>query len=50
MLRIRLTEKERYYLDKSAKRRGLETSTWARMELLSLGETRPHRVVAKDHS
>ena len=36
VLRIRLTDAERETLDESAKVKGLETSTWARMELLLL--------------
>src|SRR5438874_2677843 len=36
VLRIRLTEAEREAIDDAAKTRGLETSTWARMELLAL--------------
>jgi hypothetical protein len=33
-LRIRLTDNERADLDREANRRGLETSTWARMILI----------------
>ena len=36
ILRIRLTEDERALLDEHATFRGLETSTWARSELLQL--------------
>ena len=36
VLRIRLTDREREALDEAAKVKGLETSTWARMELLLL--------------
>jgi hypothetical protein len=36
VLRIRLTDKERNALDDAARVQGLETSTWARMELLAL--------------
>ena len=36
VLRIRLTDRERQALDEAAKVKGLETSTWARMELLLL--------------
>ncbi len=36
VLRIRLTDREREALDEGAKVKGLETSTWARMELLAL--------------
>jgi len=35
-LRIRMTEGQRKIIDDAAKSRGLETSTWARMELLAL--------------
>jgi hypothetical protein len=35
-LRIRLTEAERAVLDEAAKKKELETSTWARSELLQL--------------
>jgi len=35
-LRIRLTEAERAVLDDAAKKKELETSTWARSELLQL--------------
>lgn len=36
VLRIRLTDEERAILDQAAKSKGLESSTWARMELLAL--------------
>jgi hypothetical protein len=36
VLRIRLSDAERAALDEAAKTRGLDTSTWARMELLTL--------------
>lgn len=36
VLRIRLTDAEREAIDSAANTRGLETSTWARMELLAL--------------
>lgn len=36
VLRIRLTEEERRVLDEAAKSKTLETSTWARSELLAL--------------
>jgi len=36
VLRIRLTEVERKAIDETAQARGLDSSTWARMELLSL--------------
>jgi uncharacterized protein (DUF1778 family) len=36
VLRIRLTEAERAAIDEAAQSRGLETSTWARSELLRL--------------
>jgi hypothetical protein len=35
-LRIRLTDSERSELDRAAQERSLDTSTWARMELLLL--------------
>jgi hypothetical protein len=35
-LRIRLTDEERTALNGAANVKGLETSTWARMELLAL--------------
>jgi hypothetical protein len=38
VLRIRLTEEERAQLDRAAAERFLETSTWARSELLSLAK------------
>jgi hypothetical protein len=38
VLRIRLTTEERKNLDEAAKSRGLESSTWARMELLTLAK------------
>jgi hypothetical protein len=36
MLRIRMTEEERRLLEEAAKAKSLETSTWARSELVSL--------------
>jgi hypothetical protein len=36
MLRIRMTEAERKLLEAAAKSRSLETSTWARSELVAL--------------
>jgi hypothetical protein len=36
MLRIRLTETERKLLDAYSSSKGVGTSTWARMELLSI--------------
>ena len=36
VLRIRLTEVERKAIDETAQARGLDSSTWARMELLAL--------------
>jgi hypothetical protein len=36
MLRIRMTEAERALLEEAAKVRSLETSTWARSELVAL--------------
>ena len=38
VLRIRLTDEERRALDEAAKSRELETSTWARSELLLLAK------------
>jgi hypothetical protein len=35
ILRIRLTDAERQSVDEAAKSLGLETSTWARMEILT---------------
>jgi hypothetical protein len=35
-LRIRLTQNERDEIDGAAKRKGLDTSSWARSELLAL--------------
>jgi hypothetical protein len=42
MLRIRLTPVERKVLDDYAKAKGAGTSTWARMELLSLASHGKH--------
>jgi len=36
MLRIRMTEEERALLETAAKSKSLETSTWARSELVAL--------------
>lgn len=36
MLRIRMTEKDRQLLEEAAKLKSLETSTWARSELVAL--------------
>jgi hypothetical protein len=38
VLRIRLTEDERRILDDAARARTLETSTWARSELVALAK------------
>jgi hypothetical protein len=38
ILRIRLTEAERQAIDEAAKEVFLETSTWARMELMKLAK------------
>jgi hypothetical protein len=38
MLRIRMTEQERLLLEEAAKSKSLETSTWARSELVSLAK------------
>jgi hypothetical protein len=44
VLRIRLTEQERAAIDAAAKEKGLETSTYARMELLALAKkVRPQK-------
>jgi len=44
MLRIRLTEDERKAIDKAATVKSLETSTWARFELMALAK----RLLAKE--
>jgi hypothetical protein len=36
MLRVRMTEAERALLEEAAKSKSLETSTWARSELVAL--------------
>ena len=36
MLRIRMTDEERALLEEAAKLKSLETSTWARSELVAL--------------
>lgn len=36
MLRIRMTEEDRALLEEAAKAKSLETSTWARSELVAL--------------
>jgi hypothetical protein len=38
VLRIRLSDKERQELDQAAKSVGLETSTWARYELIDFAK------------
>jgi uncharacterized protein (DUF1778 family) len=38
MLRIRMTEQDRRLLEEAAKSRSLETSTWARSELVALAK------------
>ena len=38
VLRIRLTPDEREQLDRAAKSKSLETSTWARSELMALAK------------
>ena len=38
MLRIRMTETERLLLEEAAKSKSLETSTWARSELIALAK------------
>ena len=39
VLRVRLTTEERKTLDNAAKAKSLETSTWARSELMLLAKT-----------
>jgi len=36
MLRVRMTEEERALLEEAARHKSLETSTWARSELVAL--------------
>ena len=43
MLRIRMTEEDRELIDAAAKSKSLETSTWARSELVTLAK----KMVAK---
>jgi uncharacterized protein (DUF1778 family) len=43
MLRIRMTQEERQLLEDAARYRSLETSTWARSELVALAR----RLLAK---
>jgi hypothetical protein len=43
MLRIRLTDEERGVLDAAASERSLETSTWARSELLGIAKKSQRR-------
>jgi hypothetical protein len=43
MLRIRMTESERKIIEEAANSRSLETSTWARSELITLAK----RLIAK---
>jgi uncharacterized protein (DUF1778 family) len=38
MLRIRMTEEDRELIDAAAKSKSLETSTWARSELVGLAK------------
>jgi uncharacterized protein (DUF1778 family) len=38
MMRIRMTEEERALMDQAAKSKSLETSTWARSELVGLAK------------
>ncbi len=38
MLRIRMTEADRELLERAAKEKSLETSTWARSELVALAK------------
>jgi uncharacterized protein (DUF1778 family) len=44
MLRIRMTEDQRKAMDRAAASKGLEASTWARSELLSLAK----KIAAKE--
>jgi uncharacterized protein (DUF1778 family) len=39
MLRIRMSEEDRKLLEKAAKHKSLQLSTWARSELVSLART-----------
>jgi hypothetical protein len=43
MLRIRMTQEERRLLEEAAKSKSLETSTWARSELVALAR----RIIGK---
>jgi uncharacterized protein (DUF1778 family) len=38
MLRIRMTEEDRALLERAAKEKSLETSSWARSELVALAK------------
>ena len=44
MLRIRMTEAERIVLEEAAKAKSLETSSWARSELVALAK----KILEKD--
>jgi hypothetical protein len=43
VLRIRLTDSERKELDQAARTAGLDTSTWARYELLEFAKRLAHK-------
>jgi hypothetical protein len=49
VLRIRLTEEERAAIDTAAKEKGLETSTYARMELLALARRKKPKGNGQSH-
>jgi hypothetical protein len=46
VLRIRLTEAEREILDDMAQELGLDTSSWARSELLQIAKSPKHEKTA----
>jgi hypothetical protein len=50
MLRVRMTESERALLEAAAKARSLETSTWARSELVELARKRLAEVAGRQDS
>ncbi len=43
MLRIRMTDSERALMEEAARAKSLETSTWARSELVSLAKKQLRR-------
>jgi uncharacterized protein (DUF1778 family) len=47
VLRIRLTEEERVLLDQVAETRTLDTSTWARSELIALAKKALEEITKK---